>query len=215
MRAIFDRYANGWNASVLVVLVVMFSGCATAPPVEAPATPRAEEEKSNFTVRDNVDVDDDMRADFDTALAHLTAGQYQKGIELLHRLTQKSPRHMAPYINLAIAYQKMGNLPAAEENIKKAVALNPEHPVANTEYGLIYRKTGRFPEARQSYERTLKRHPGFLPARKNLGILCDVYLRDWECALTHYRVYSAAMPEEKGVRIWIADLEKRLGKQEQ
>jgi tetratricopeptide (TPR) repeat protein len=128
-------------------------------------------------------------------------------------VAQRSPGHTAPHINLAMAYEKMGKLPAAEESIKKALELNPEHPVANTEYGLLYRKTGRFAEARQAYERTLKQYPDFLAARKNLGILCDMYLRDLECALTQYQVYSTAMPDDKAVRVWIADLEQRRAKQ--
>jgi tetratricopeptide (TPR) repeat protein len=128
-------------------------------------------------------------------------------------VAQRSPGHTAPHINLAMAYEKMGKLPAAEESIKKALELNPEHPVANTEYGLLYRKTGRFAEARQAYERTLKQYPDFLAARKNLGILCDMYLRDLECALTQYQVYSTAMPDDKTVRVWIADLEQRRAKQ--
>ncbi len=103
----------------------------------------------------------------------------------------------------------MGKLEEAEKSIKKALELEPEHPVANTEYGVLLRKAGRFAEAREVYERTLKRYPAFLPARKNLGILCDLYLRDLECALTHYRVYSAAVPDNETVRIWIADLEQR------
>ena len=64
-------------------------------------------------------------------------------------------------------------------------------------------------EAREIYEQTLKRYPTFLPARKNLGILCDIYLRDLKCALTQYRTYSAAVPNDETVKIWIADLEKR------
>lgn len=144
-------------------------------------------------------------------MKHLKAGEYEKGADLLQQVTQRAPGHTAPYINLAIVYQRMGRLPAAEESIKKALALDPEHPVANTEYGLICRKTGKFAEARKAYEQVLARHPGFLPARKNLGILCDVYLRDLECALSHYRIYSAAVPDDKDVQIWIADVEKRLG----
>lgn len=201
------------SAIAVLALLLGMAGCAVDPSTNSAG--RLEDDKGGFTGHEKVDADPDIRSDFDAAMKHLKAGDYEKGTALLTDLTRRSPGHTASYINLAIAYQKMGNLAAAEENIKKALALNPEHPVANTEYAVLYRKTGRFGEARKLYEGTLKRHPGFLPARKNLGILCDMYLRDLECALTHYRIYSDAMPDDKAVQIWIADLEKRLGQQKQ
>lgn len=197
--------------AVLVALVLTLAGCAAGPSPN-PAG-RAKDDKTGSSSHENVEVDAGVQADFDTALKYLQGGEYEKGVGLLKKVTQRSPGHAAPYIDLAIAYQKMGDLSAAEDNVKKALAIDPDHPIANTEYGLIYRKTGRFAQARKSYERALARYPGFLPARKNLGILCDMYLQDLACALTQYRIYSQAMPDDKTVRIWIADLEQRLGKQ--
>src|SRR5258706_5158199 len=137
---------------VMAALALTLVGCPAAPPTTEVRQPK-EEKKIESTVEQNASADavsSDVRADFDAALALLKAGQNEKGMELLNKVTQRSPRHAAPYINLAIAYQSLGNLPAAEENVKKALDINPDHPVANTEYGLIYRKTGRFAEARKS-----------------------------------------------------------------
>jgi Tfp pilus assembly protein PilF len=199
------------NITAFLVLVLTLAGCAGGPPT-VPAS-QAEDDTQKIAVHVDVAADADVAADFDKAMKHLKAGEYEKGTDLLQNVAQRSPGHTAPHINLAMAYEKLGKLPAAEESIKKALELNPEHPVANTQYGLIYRKTGRFAEARQVYERTLKQYPDFLAARKNLGILCDMYLRDLECALTQYQAYSAAMPDDKTVRVWIADLELRRAKQ--
>lgn len=198
------------NVTAVLAFVLALAGCAGGPPT-VPAG-KAEDGAPTTAVRVDAAADADVAADFDKAMKYLKAGEYEKGTDLLQNVAQRSPGHTAPYINLAMAYEKMGKLPAAEESIKKALELNPEHPVANIEYGLLYRKTGRFSQARQSYERTLKQYPDFLAARKNLGILCDIYLKDLECALAQYRVYSAAMPDDKSVRIWIADLEQRRAK---
>ena len=206
------RVTSLGKAAALLTLAVTLAGCAAGPSPN-PAG-RAEDDKSRSGSHENVEVDADVRAEFDTAMKYLKAGEYDKGTDLLNEVTQRSPGHAAPYINLAVAYEKMGNLSAAEESLKKALEISPDHPVANAEYGLIYRKTGRFAQARKSYERALQQYPGFLTARKNLGILCDIYLRDLECALAQYRIYGAAVPDDKTVQIWIADLEKRLGKQE-
>ncbi len=194
---------NGlWRLAAFVLLV---SGCA-----QGPAKEDAGQERAPLKITENVD--SDVRADFDAAMKLLKAEDYEKGIELLTRLTQRAKTNTAPYINLAIAYQRIGNLAAAEENLKKAIELSPDHPIANHEYGLLYRRTGRFAEAKKSYERALEKSPALLPARKNLAILCDLYLRDMECALKNYQLYSQAAPDDKMVQIWIADLQTRLGR---
>lgn len=183
------------------------AGCAArAPTITATQTGDA---GSVPGVHGEAEAEPSVAADFEKAMKRLAAGENDKGAELLREVVQRSPGHTAPYINLAMAYEKMGMLPAAEESIKKALALDPSHPVANTTYGLLCRKTGRFAEARQAYERTLKKFPDYVPARKDLGILCDVYLRDVECALNQYQAYSAARPDDKTVQVWIADLEQR------
>lgn len=198
------------NPLGILGFALTLAGCAAGP--SANQAGRAEDDKSASTVHEKVDVGADVRSDFETAMNHLREGEYAKGTKLLARVTERAPGHAVPYINLAIAYQRMGKLADAEESIRKALTIDPAHPVANTEYGLICRKTGKFTEARKAYERALARRPDFLPARKNLGVLCDMYLRDLECALTHYRLYSTSVPEDKTMQIWIADLEKRLGR---
>lgn len=214
MRRLAARHGSALAIpALLLAFASTLAGCAAGPSPN-PAG-RAKDDNDISSSHEQVEVDADVRADFETAMNYLKAGEYKKGTDLLTQVAQRSPGHTAPYVNLAIAYQKMGNLSAAEENVKKALAINPDHPVANTEYGLIYRKTGRFAQARESYERALKHYPDFLPARKNLGILCDMYLHDFECALTQYRIYGAAVPDDHKVQIWIADLQQRLGKKEQ
>jgi len=197
-----------------LVLALMLAGCAAGPSLQEAGRP--EDDKAPGADHEQVEpaesIDADVRAGFDAALRHLRAGEYAKGAELLQRVTERAPQYAAPHINLAVAYQKMGDLKAAEESIRRALAVDANHPVAGTEYGLILRKTGRFAEARKAYERTLAAWPGFLPARKNLGILCDIYLRDLECALEQYRLYGASAPEDEQVRLWIADIEQRLGR---
>jgi Tfp pilus assembly protein PilF len=201
----------------LLLLVLILAGCATSPrtrPADRvedgkPVASPAQDGKRETRAPENIQVDADVVADFNAAMKYLKANEYEKGAKLLKQLTQRAPHYSAPYINLAMAYEKMGKLAEAEKSIKKALELEPGHPIASTEYALLCRKAGRFAEAREVYEQTLKRYPTFLPARKNLGILCDIYLRDLKCALTQYRTYSAAMPGDETVRIWIADLEKR------
>ena len=206
MRPNHDRtpLSDGGRWLLLAALLTV-AGCATGPAGSAArsdAIPLARVEP----------VDADVRAEFEAAMKVVHAGDLEKGIELLTRLTDRAKANTAPYINLAIAHQQLGNLTIAEENLKKALEINPDHPIANNEYGLLYRRTGRFAEARKTYEHALDRSPHFLPARKNLAILCDLYLRDFACALKHYELYGQAVPGDKSVEIWIADVKTRMGR---
>ena len=89
--------------------------------------------------------------------------------------------------------------------------MNAAHPVAYNELGLIYRKQGRFASARESYEKSIAAFPSYHLARRNLGILCDIYLRDLACALASYEAYLAAVPDDAQAAIWIADVHRRMG----
>ena len=75
---------------------------------------------------------------------------------------------------------------------------------------IVDRMTGRFDEARASYEQALLVYPGFHFARRNLGVLCDLYLADLSCALEHYEAYLVAVADDPEVAIWVTDIRNRL-----
>jgi len=152
----------------------------------------------------------EVRTDFDAAMALVKAGEYDRGLEQLRRVADKSKNNPVPYINLAMAYRMLGNPIQAEENLKLALNADPANPVAHNEYAMLYRKTGKYTEARQHYEQALNKYPAFTIAHRNLGILCDLYTRDYACAQKQYELYSSAVPEDKAAKIWVADMQKKL-----
>jgi tetratricopeptide (TPR) repeat protein len=164
----------------------------------------------SFTITEQVRISGEARSAYDSALQLLERQQYEQGITLLLDVTEKAPTVTAPYINLGIAYVRIGDLERGEASLTTALELNPEHPVAHNELGLLYRETGRFAAARQSYEKALAIHPGFHFAHRNLAILCDVYLNDLPCALEHYEAYSRAVPDDQEALIWVTDIRSRV-----
>ena len=216
-RSLFRR-GNRWAA--LMIALVVFSGCATRPnvapqpvvAVQGPIVARLEDGRQGFVIRENPAVDAGSRGDFERAIAMMNDERNDEAIELLTGVIERSPGITAPHINIALAYMRTGRFEPAEQHLKAALGLVPYHPVASNEYGLLLRKSGRFTEARVIYEEALARFPDYLPLRINLGILCDLYLNDPECALTQFEMYGEGMPADKQVKIWIAELRMRLGR---
>lgn len=221
LRWLKIRACAGFAVSLMVLSVL--AGCATdgkvkpAPVVQepqvakGPSVERLADGREGFIIMEIPQMDEASRRDFDRAVAMLNDEEYDQAIDLLEKIIEKSPGVTAPYIDMAIACRHIGKLEQAEDHLKTALHLVPEHPAACNEYGLLYRKTGRFAEARAIYENVIARFPDYYPVHRNLGILCDLYLNDLTCALDHYEIYSEAMPDDKQVKSWIADLRTRLG----
>lgn len=156
-------------------------------------------------------VSPEVRERFNEAMQAVAANDNEKGAALLKEVVSKSQNNAVPWISLAQVQVRLGQLQEAEANLKAALAITPLHPVASIELGLLYRKTGRFEEARQVYEAVLTKYPEFPLANRNLGILCDLYIRDYACALRAYEAFSKAEPDDKSAKMWVADMQKRVG----
>lgn len=180
---------------------------------EWPSVTRLEDGREGFVIREKPSTgEEEWLDDFEQAVERMREQDYAKAIELLEKVIKQSPGVTAPYLNLAICLERTGKHGQAEQHLKTAMALIPDHPAASSEYGLLLRKTGRFAEARAVYEQALATFPEYLPLRRNLGILCDLYLNDPACALAQYEIYSEAKPEDEPVKIWLAELRLRLGR---
>ena len=166
--------------------------------------------KGVIEISENYSVSPAVREEFHQAVSLLEQEKYEDAIRLLKAVSGKASKFTSPYINLGIAYQRISDFEKAEESLNKAIELNKHHPVANNELGLVYRQTKRYTEARTLYENLLSIYPDFLPAHKNLGVLCDIYIQDLECALREYEEYLKAIPDDKKVNIWIADVKSRM-----
>jgi len=159
-----------------------------------------------------LDIDSDVERDFKNAVLLMQQENYAQAIPVFNAVIEREKRLPAPYVNVAIAHNKLGDIKAAEENLISALKLDIGHPVANNELGLLYRKKGKFKAARTAYENAIKEHPEYLPAIKNLGVLCDLYMHDFDCALQQFEDYLELKPDDKMVAIWVADVKRRIGK---
>ncbi|WP_140635120.1 tetratricopeptide repeat protein [Methylibium rhizosphaerae] len=192
---------------LLLALALALQGCTTAPQAPRAPSPAASAQGPAAAAP----VTPQQQADLDAAMALVKAAQYDRAAEAFARLAAALPDNPIPPINLALVHKQQDKPELAEAQLRKALAIEPGNPVAGNELALLYRKAGRFSEARTAYEQTLAKHPHFAMAHKNLGVLCDLYLKDYACAIDHYQRYAESAPNDKTVQIWIADLQKRNG----
>lgn len=178
------------------VLALLLGGCAMQP----------RQDSAMADARDPA-----AAAALATALVPLRAGQYDKAVTALRPLTAEYPRYSGPWANLGIALARLGRDAEAETALRQALALKAAAPEVHNELGMLHRRAGRFAEARAAYATALAAAPDFPLAHRNLGVLCDLYLSDLDCALTHYQAYARlAPPDDKEIELWIADLQQRL-----
>ena len=188
----FCSYNQWLVGPTALVLMLLLGACASNDTSSRPAASIAVQEDVGFTITEPVSVDNNVRTEYVEALNHLERAQHEEGLAMLQHVASSAPDLSAPRIEMGIAYHAVGDLDAAEENLLLALELNPDHPIAHNESALAV-------------------YPGYHHARRNLGILCDLYLADLDCALENYEAYMKTVPGDDQAAMWIADIRGRLG----
>lgn len=187
-------------ACLFMVVFLALSSCAT----------QDSRHGSKYTYdQRSIVIEDSLKDMFTQSLIHMKKGEYEEAINLLEQFTSREPRLAAPLVNLGIAYNRTDNIKKSEQYFIAALRINVGHAIANNELGLLYRRSGKFGAARSSYQNALAEHPDYLPARKNLGILCELYLQDMACAIEQYEAYLEYSPDDELISRWLQELKQR------
>jgi len=151
-------------------------------------------------------------SEFEMAVSFLQEDRFEEALALLRHITAEQPELAGPWINLGQVYVALEAPEEARQAFESAVAANPYNCTAYNELGLLSRYNGDFEAAERHYLNCLERVPGNDAAHLNLGILYELYLGRLTDALASYRQYQALQAEEnRRVKGWVMDLERRLG----
>ena len=157
-------------------------------------------------------VDTAVTEKYQQGLRLMKEKKYQPAVEVFHSITQKRSDLVEPYLNMGIAYRKLGQSGNSLEAFTQAQKIKPDSVVIYNQLGVLYRNEGRFDEAKSAYLKAIAVDKTYSPAYRNLGILCDLYLRDFSCAIDNYMQYQTlTQGKDKQVSLWIKDLKRRIG----
>lgn len=187
---------------LLIAVAVLLQACGTAPTAPGLSTPPAA--KAVFD-----------ESAYRSALGLMKKEKYEEAAAQLEELARTDGDRAGPYINLGIAYRKLDKLEEAKQALLIATERRDGNAIAWNELGIVYRKMGQFENARDAYKKSIRKGARYGKAYLNLGILCDIYLEDLNCAMRNYKKYldvSADKQNDKQVGIWLADVSRRAGK---
>ena len=157
------------NLALMFICLFLFACASGQLPLAVEKRAEVKESKPVETLA-YIELETGINSDFQQAVVLMNSGEYALAIKTLESVINREQRLIAPFINIAIAYRKTGDIGQAEENLIKALKINPLHPVVNNELGLIYRKAGEFNKARAAYQKVIANYPEFAAAKRNLGV---------------------------------------------
>lgn len=152
---------------------------------------------------------------FAKAQAAMQAQRWRDASEVLQTLTETHPELSGPWVNLGIVHWQTGELAKAEASFNKALTINPLNNEAYNQLGVLLREQGRFQEALSVYQKALEVWPHAPATLRNLGILYDLYMGEFEKALAAYELaLRLAEGDDIELQGWIIDLKRRLASEE-
>ena len=204
----FPRFLFSGRLLAVFISLVLISGCSLMKK-ESPAEIKSPVESTPAEAVLSVQ----NQTLFKQSIQAMQAGQYKQAVVSLNKVSSSQPKLAAPYINLAISYRYLKDMEKAQTAIRQALRNAPDSPEAHNVQGILQREAGLFKEARKSYEKSIKLDSNSAASHLNLAILCDLYLKNLDCAMNSYKNYQAkGGSDDKRLKGWLADLKRRIKK---
>lgn len=194
-------------ALLAILLAILLGGCAAAP-WQADSGSRGANGKRLQTRT----VPPQAQTMYERAAAAMAAGDLIEAQLRFQEFLLNYPDYAGAHVNLAIILAANDDDESAQASITDALLLDPEHPAALNQLGMLLRRQGKFSAAEAAYLKAVTASPDYALAHYNLGVLNELYLQRLDAALQHYQRYQELGGEDKQVSKWIADLERRISR---
>jgi Flp pilus assembly protein TadD len=156
-----------------------------------------------------------MQGEFKRAVELMQAGKHSEAVPLLEGIVGKNDQLPGVQLNLAIASINVGGkeyYEKAEKALLRAMQIDSREPVTYNQLGLLYRRTGRFEESKKAYRQAIALDSDYTMPYLNMGILCDIYLQDFTCAIEFFEKYKLLAPARaEQTEGWLTDIRRRAG----
>ncbi len=193
----------------VLLLVLSFSlvvGCSSSskkPEVLQPQASSAAKAKPVLS--------EEEKARYQEGLAAISEKTYAQAEAIFLALSARHVNLAGAYVNLGLIQQAQDNLPTAIKYYQQALAINPNNVSALVQMALVHQSKGEFRDSEGLLKQALAQAPNNAVVNYNLGILYELYLRDYEQAIEHYQRYVNNVDSEdtKTVERWIKMLERK------
>lgn len=149
--------------------------------------------------------------------------EYKKGVELIsqsafdeakvlfQKLLSKHPNLAGAIVNLGLIAEAGGDKDDARGLYQKALDINPENSQAAVQLALIHQSEGDFQKSERLLLNAFNAAPKHPIVNYNLGVLYELYLRDYDQAIRHYKIYleNSQGDDRRTVERWVKMLERK------
>ncbi len=136
------------------------------------------------------------------ATAFLEQERFHAAVSYLGHALELDPTRYTDRFNLALAYQRLGELDRALNTMAGAVRLRPDRADAHNEFATLLSAAGELTAAAHHYRRAIELDPALTMAHGNLGMSL-VELGDIPGALSSLTEAHRQAPERALYRLWL------------
>jgi Flp pilus assembly protein TadD len=112
-----------------------------------------------------------MASHYNLGDLYMSRSQMPEAVAEFETASRLQPDALPPMVNVALAYNALGQNDKAEASLRQALSLDPTNSAANLNLGMLLAEMGKMSEAEKAFRAAFKVDPKSAQAAYNLGVL--------------------------------------------